>query len=139
MKPTSSPASLSKHVKGWIFDVYPSNPGEVAVWVIGENGERVRFTDKVQSKIYVSGKHEDIERYSTELISSATTCTPLVLVEVENEKTGPRYTLLDSIESVDYTVPSFRTIKLNVEIAKKGKIANLKDPIDKIEVTHIDK
>ena len=171
MQSNSNPASLSKRAKGWIFDVYPSNPGEVAVWVIGENGERVRFTDKFQSKIYVSGKQEDIERLSSQFFSSQsiaswdfvykyahptdaekskvlevtlTDCRrtssfirsilkagdylkyevhncdlhgdraylfshnlfPLALVEVENEKTGPRYTLLDSIESVDYTVPS---------------------------------
>ena len=203
MRLNSSPVSLPKRVKGWIFDVYPSNPGEVAVWVIGENGERVRFTDKFQSKIYVSGKQENIERLGSRFFSSQSIVSwdfvykyahptdaekskvlevnldcrrtssvtrsilkagdylkyevyncdlhgdraylfshnlfPLALVEVENEKTGLRYTLLDSVESVDYTVPPFRTIKLNVEIAKKGKIANLKDPIDKLEVTQSSK
>ena len=204
MQSNSSPASLPKRVKGWIFDVYPSNPGEFAVWIIGENGERVRFVDKFQPKIYVSGKQENIERLSSQFFSSQsiaswdfvykyahptdaeksrvlevtlTDCRrtssftrsilkagdylkyevhncdlhgdraylfshnlfPLALVEVENEKTGLRYTLLDSVESMDYTIPPFRTMKLNVEIAKKGKIANFKDPIDKIEVTHIDK
>src|SRR3989337_1794617 len=70
MQSNSNPASLSKRVKGWIFDVYPSNPGEVAVWVIGENGERIRFTDKFQSKIYVSGKQENIERLGSRFFSS---------------------------------------------------------------------
>jgi len=38
-----------------LFDVYPSGPDEVAVWVIAENGERVRFIDKYTYRIYVSG------------------------------------------------------------------------------------
>ena len=48
-----------KRVKGWLFDVYPSEQGEVAVWVISENGERVRLTDKFQPKSYVSGTQEE--------------------------------------------------------------------------------
>src|SRR3989337_4360805 len=60
---------------------------------------------------------------------------PLALVEIKNEKAGLEYTLLDSVTSTDYAVPELRVLKLTVEIAKKGKIANFKDPIDKIIVT----
>jgi DNA polymerase elongation subunit (family B) len=42
-------------VKGWIFDVYPSGPDEVTVWIIAENGERVKLVDKYTHRIYVSG------------------------------------------------------------------------------------
>src|SRR4030066_150637 len=139
MRVNSSPVSLPKRVKGWIFDVYPSNPGEVAVWVIGENGERVRFTDKFQSKIYVSGKQENIERLGSRFFSSQSIVSWDFVYKYAHPTDAEKSTVLDSVESVDYTVPPFRTIKLNVEIAKKGNIANLKDPIDKLEVTQSSK
>ncbi len=65
----------SKRVKGWLFDVYPSAVGEVTVWIIGENGERVKLKDEFQPKIYVSGKQDEIERlasgfYSNKLITA---------------------------------------------------------------------
>jgi len=192
------------HVRGWILDAYPSALGEVAVWIIGENGERVRLTDKFEPKVYVSGKEEDIERLASRLFSSKSIASwnltyklahatdtekskvleitlkdcrkapsftryvlkmgdylryavhncdlqgdqnyvftrdifPLAFVEVETERTGLRYTLLDSVESIDYAIPPLRMLKLRVEIAKKGKIANLKDPIAGILVTLADK
>jgi DNA polymerase, archaea type len=54
-----------KPVRGWVFDIYPTDQGEVAVWVIEENGQRTRLTDKFQPKVYVSGKQEDIERLAS--------------------------------------------------------------------------
>ena len=63
-------------VKGWILDVYPSDIGKVAVWVISETGERIRFTDKFQPCIYVSAKQDELERlvsrlYNNQKIASA--------------------------------------------------------------------
>ena len=54
-------------MKGWIFDVYPGDEGEVIVWIISETGERIRLIDKFQPKIYVSGAQEDIERLVSRL------------------------------------------------------------------------
>jgi DNA polymerase elongation subunit (family B) len=48
-------------VKGWIFDVYPSGPDEVTVWIIAENGERVKLVDKYKHRIYVSGAMQDLK------------------------------------------------------------------------------
>ncbi len=59
-----------KRIRGWLFDVYPSSLGEMAVWVISENGQRIRLTDKFQPKIYVSGKQEDIERLTNKFFSN---------------------------------------------------------------------
>jgi DNA polymerase elongation subunit (family B) len=203
MQSSSNPAS-SKRVKGWLFDVYPSDFGEVAVWIISENGERIRLTDKFQPKIYVSGKQEDIERLASQFYSSQAIASwnfaykyahptdtekskvleislkdyrrtasftrsilkkgdylqyevhncdlhgdraylfshdlfPLAFMEVETEKTGLKYTLLDSVESTDYSIPPLQITKLEVDIAKKGKIASFKDPIAKILVTQAGK
>jgi len=59
-----------KSLRGWILDVYPSNPGEMTVWIITEKGERVRLTDKFQPKIYVSGKIVDLSTLTTQLATS---------------------------------------------------------------------
>jgi DNA polymerase elongation subunit (family B) len=48
-------------VQGWLFDVYPSGPDEVTVWIIAENGERVRLRDKFAHRIYVSGNFSDLQ------------------------------------------------------------------------------
>jgi len=42
-------------VRGWLFDIYPSAPDEVAVWIVAENGDRIRLIDKFTQRIYVSG------------------------------------------------------------------------------------
>ncbi len=200
----SGNAVSPKRVKGWLFDVYPSDFGEVAVWIISENGKRNRLKDEFQPRIYVSGKPEDIERLASQFYSSQVIASwnfaykyahptdiekskvleislkdcrrtasftrsilkkgdylqyevhncdlhgdraylfshdlfPLALVEVEAEKTELKYTLLDSVESTDYAIPSLQITKLEVEIAKKGKIANFKDPIEKMIVTQAGK
>lgn len=198
MQPNSAPAS-PKRVSGWIFDVYPSNPGEMVVWVIGENGERFRLTDRFQPKIYISGKQDDIERLASSFFSSRLIASwnfafkyahptdaektrvlevtlkdcrrisaftssilktgdylryeihncdlhgdrtylfshdifPLAHVEVETCTEGLWYTLLDSVKSTDYLVPSLRVMKLSIDIAKKGKLSNFNDPLSKIMV-----
>ena len=187
-------SSGSPKIRGWIFDVYPADIGEMAVWIISENGQRIRLTDKFQPKIYVSGKKDDVEKlvgriYSNENIahwnfvykfahpidseksrvleitlkdcrkvSSLTNqilklgdylryevhnsdlhgdrtyffvhdLFPLAFLEVEVLKTGLKYTLLDSVESIDYSIPPLRMMQLKVEIAKSGKIESPQDPI----------
>jgi DNA polymerase elongation subunit (family B) len=59
-----------KRVKGWFFDAYSSGFGEVTVWVIQENGDRVKFVDRFQPKIYVSGKQAELEKLITQFFSS---------------------------------------------------------------------
>src|SRR3990172_4809143 len=66
---SSNSTSIPKRVRGWIFDVYPSDLGQMVVWIIGENGERVRLTDKFQPKIYISGKQDDLGRFSNKSFS----------------------------------------------------------------------
>jgi len=50
--------------------VYPSSPGEMTVWMIAENGERVKLVDRFQPKIYVSGKIADLSRLTDQLVTS---------------------------------------------------------------------
>jgi DNA polymerase elongation subunit (family B) len=201
---SNSGTANPKRLKGWIFDVYPSAQGEVTVWIIGENYERVRLTDKFQPKIYISGKQGEVDSLVSRFLSSQVIASwnfefkyahptdmgkskvieitlkdcreaqvfarnvlkmgdylrydvhnsdlhgdraylfsrgifPLAFVEVEQDESGLRYTLLDSVASLDYSIPPLRTMKFRIEIAKKGKIANLDDPIDQIIITQTDK
>jgi DNA polymerase, archaea type len=59
-----------RQVRGWILDVYPSDFGKVAVWVITETGERARLTDRFEPCIYVSGKQDDLERLISRLFDN---------------------------------------------------------------------
>lgn len=200
----SNTEAAPNQVKGWILDAYPSDQGEIAVWIITENDERIKLKDKFQPKIYVSAKQDEIERlasrlYNNQIIASwnfaykyaqptdtektrvleltlkdcrktqaltrnilrmgdylryeihncdlrgdrayffSHDIFPLAFVEIKSEKAGLEYTLLDSVTSTDYAVPELRVMKLRVEIAKKGKIANFKDPIGAIQVTQDEK
>ena len=42
----------------------------MTVWIIAENGERVRLVDKFQPKIYVSGKIADLSKLTNQLATS---------------------------------------------------------------------
>jgi hypothetical protein len=64
---SNSVSASPEHVKGWLFDAYPSAVGEMTVWIIGENGERIRLADVFKPKVYVSGNEEDIERLASRL------------------------------------------------------------------------
>jgi len=61
----------SDHVRGWILDAYPSGPGKIAVWIITENGERIKLADNFQPKIYVSAKQDEIERLVSRLCNNS--------------------------------------------------------------------
>jgi len=183
-------SSGSPKIRGWIFDVYPSNIGEMTVWIISENGQRIRLTDKFKPKIYVSGKKEDQEKLVGKIysnpdianwnfvykfaqptdseksrvleitlkdcrkVSSLTNhilkigdyirfevhnCDlrgdrtyffthdlfPLAFLEVENLKAGLKYALLDSVESIDYTLPPLRIITGFCFVVSRSTMLNL--------------
>ncbi len=56
MKDSSQPFSLNSvgSVKGWIFNLYPEKPGQIAVWIKKENGECQKLVDKWSPSFYVS-------------------------------------------------------------------------------------
>ena len=70
MTSSKSSTAAPNCVKGWLLDVYPSDPGKIAVWVISEKGKRIKFTDTFQPCIYVSGKQDDLERLISRLFSN---------------------------------------------------------------------
>lgn len=201
--PSNRNSALPNSVRGWILDVYPSAFGEVAVWVVAENGKRIRLTDKFQPKIYLSGKEEDLSDLASQFSCNTTVASwsfvykyahptdtektkvaeitlrdcrktsafteeilkrgnyqkyeahncdlngdrayffdhdifPLAFVEIYPENSGLKYRLWDTVKSINYSVPPLRVLNLSVDIAKKGKIPNLNDPLDKVTLTQAD-
>jgi DNA polymerase I len=60
-----------KHVEGWLLDLYPSAFGQMCVWIISKNGERIRLTDDYKPSVYISSdREEDLERLQTSLFTS---------------------------------------------------------------------
>ncbi|UCC33304.1 MAG: hypothetical protein JSW53_05930 [Candidatus Bathyarchaeota archaeon] len=68
MKDWRSGFTSLKAFKGWLLDLYPSGSGEMTVWAIAENGDRVKLSDKFQSKIYVSGKMTDLSKLTSHFV-----------------------------------------------------------------------
>jgi DNA polymerase I len=186
-------------VRGWLFDVYPSGAHEMTVWVIAENGERVRLVDNFTHRIYVSGKFSDLKSLTEKLRDnrSVAGCRfvkkhadlmgvsekkvleiaindyrgasflagkilrlggyekfrlhnvdvpisqaylyerdvfPLAHVIVVDSGKNLCYAILDSVESIDYTVPPFRSMWLNVDIKKEGVLQRFTDKIDSVSL-----
>lgn len=59
---------------------------------------------------------------------------PLAFIEVKICKTGLTYSLLDSVESTNYTMPHLSSIHLDVDIAKAGLVPTFDDKIEKIRL-----
>jgi DNA polymerase elongation subunit (family B) len=192
--------STLKRVKGWIFDLYPSARGQMTVWVICKNGERLCLVDKFKPKIYVSGTEQHLERLAGQLclsedvesvdatsgnvkLSNASKSSilevvledcrkiplvtrrileagryvqfqvhncdlehtqaylyernifPLALTEVEIEKQKLQFHLHDAVESVRYSTPPLRIMKVDVAVAHRNKVASFNDPLDEIWVS----
>jgi DNA polymerase elongation subunit (family B) len=191
--------SNPSHVKGWILDLYPSGLGEFAIWIIAEDGQRLRLTDRFQPKIYVSGNEDALDRLASRFLYDRAVVSwdfvrryakatdveeskvlevtlkdcrlapsfalrilrsgrylqyqvfncdlkheqmylytrdmfPLGFAQIEADATGLEYSLLDCADSTDYVVPPLRILRIEVEVAKEGKIAKISAPIDKIIV-----
>ncbi|MDH5783383.1 MAG: hypothetical protein OEZ35_06960, partial [Candidatus Bathyarchaeota archaeon] len=186
-----------KRVKGWIFDLYPSAFGQMSIWIITENGQRIRLIDEFKPKICISGEEEDLQRLVTRFFANRSIASfsfvykfasptdiekskvlevelkdcrripffvrkvletgrylryqlhncdlrstqaylydrdifPLAFTEIEVKRRQLGYRLLDSVESVDYQIPPLRIMRIHVDIAKKGKIADFNDPLKEI-------
>ncbi len=186
-------------LRGWILDIYPSPSalGEMTVWIITEKGERVRFIDAFQPKMYVSGNIADLSKLARRLESCRSVVMwsfvdknadfmsgkrskvleitvpdcrmrlrfarkvlrlggyeefrlynvdvpdvqmylyerdifPLAYVGIAVQGKRLAFWLMDSVESVDYKLPSLRLLKLRVQIVKKKLIPTLSDSIESV-------
>jgi DNA polymerase I len=63
---------------------------------------------------------------------------PLAYVEAENHKGGIQWTVNDSREAVDYTLPPLSKIRLEVETAKSKRVHSFDDELNSITLRHED-
>jgi DNA polymerase, archaea type len=60
---------------------------------------------------------------------------PLAQVEIQKHNDKLAYTLKDDVASTDYLVPPLKKLKMEIDIAKSGTIAQFTDPIKQITLT----
>ena len=70
MKDWRSDFTSLKVLRGWLLDLYPSDPSEMTIWVITENGDRVKLVDTFQPRIYISGKIADLSKLTDHFVTS---------------------------------------------------------------------
>ncbi len=169
----------------------------MTVWIIAENGERVKLMDRFQSRIYVSGRTADLSKLTDYFATSESVASwryvekyadfmedeklkvleitmtdcrtkpyfarrllklgsyqkfklhnvdvpaaqtylydrnifPLAHLVVTNQGDRLAYWLLDSVESVDYQVPSLRWMRMRVETVTDRAVPNFDDAISSI-------
>ncbi|MCZ2856535.1 MAG: hypothetical protein O2U62_05535 [Candidatus Bathyarchaeota archaeon] len=169
----------------------------MTVWIIAEDGERVKLTDRFQPRIFVSGRTADLSKLTDYLATSEpvvswryvekyadfmddeklkvlevtmTDCRnkpyfarkllklgsyqkfrlhnvdvpaaqtylydrdifPLAHVVVTDQGDRLAYWVLDSVESVDYVIPSLRLMRMHVETVTDRAVPNFNDAISSI-------
>lgn len=60
---------------------------------------------------------------------------PLAFVDIQKKGGRLVYTLKDDVASTDYSIPPLKTLKMEIKIAKSGKIAQVTDPIKQVTLT----
>ena len=170
---------------------------QITVWIITEDGKRLKFLDTFTRRIYVSGKLRDLQDLTNYLADSKSVggwrfvekqadlsdsrpkkvleidmtdykripffarkllrlggyekfrlhnvdipvsqaylyekdIFPLAHLSVIDSGNRLTYTLHDSVEDINYSVPPFRTAWLHVYTKQKGVIPSFNDPIDAI-------
>jgi DNA polymerase I len=63
--------AVPRRLRGWIFDVYPSAPQQMSVWIIVEDGKRVHLRDGFKPTIYVSDKENQLNSLFCEFVSDS--------------------------------------------------------------------
>jgi len=91
--------------------------------------EILRLGDYIKYEVHNADLHTDrAYLFSKDLF-------PLAFVEIKKQNTTLTYTLKDDAASTNYAIPPLKILKLEIDIAKSGKIAQFKDPIRQIKIT----
>ncbi|MGQ9551530.1 MAG: DNA polymerase domain-containing protein [Candidatus Bathycorpusculaceae bacterium] len=116
-------------VKGWLLDVYPSYSNEMIVWMIAENGERVRLVDKFLRRIYVSGSLPDLQDLA-EKIGDDESIFDLRLVEKYADFTEASKSTVLEVDIGDYSRVSFLARKiLELGHCERFRLCNVDVPV----------
>ena len=116
-------------VRGWLLDVYPSGPSQITVWIIAENGERLRFIDNFTRRIYVSGRMRDLQELTRHLAGSKSVAAwRFVEKRADLMDSEPRKVL--EIDITDYRrIPYFARKLLRLGGYEKFRLYNVDVPV----------
>lgn len=91
-------------VKGWILDVYSSEPNEVTVWIIGENGEYTH-------RIYVAGSYSLLQKLAEKIRDSESVASYRFVEKYADFREAMKKKVLE-IDMTDYGRTSFFARKI---------------------------
>ncbi|HYC11069.1 MAG TPA: LAGLIDADG family homing endonuclease, partial [Nitrososphaerales archaeon] len=183
-------------MKGWLFDLYPGDPGEMVVWAKTEEGGTTRITDRWAPSIYIATdvrsdldmplqvtapdlawtrevkRFERVTDLKKSVVVEAKLKDPRKALQVAGriEAMGPfgkfrlynvdvppnqsylyehdvfplafcdvtkvgdrlEWDLLDDVMAYDYALPPLTCLKVDVSVAKEGKVPRFTDKIREI-------
>ena len=115
-------------LRGWLLDLYPSDPGEMTVWIITENGDRVKLVDKFQPRIYVSGKMADLSKLTDHFVTSKSVAKWRYVEKYADFIEGKKSKVLE-ITTTDWRrIPHFARKLLRLGEYRKFRLHNVDVP-----------
>jgi DNA polymerase elongation subunit (family B) len=117
----------------------PGDPSQSKVLEVSVSSDReaVALAQRIQRFAAYGSKYRpyDVDIPSSQMYLYQKGLFPLAYVEAEDCEDHIVWHLLDSSESTDYEVPSFRTAELTISTKASKRIPAMNDPIDAITIT----
>ena len=116
-------------IRGWLLDLYPSGPNQITVWIITEDGKRLKFLDTFTRRIYVSGKLRDLQDLTNHLADSKSV-GGWRFVEKQADLSDSRPKKVLEIDITDYKrIPFFARKLLRLGGYEKFRLHNVDIPV----------
>jgi len=96
----------NRRVRGWIFDVYPSAPRQMNVWLIAEDGQKLHLTDAFRPTVYVSDKENELNSLFCRFFSDSDVDSVRFVEKYVNPKVSGKSEVLEVVLK-DYRKVSF--------------------------------
>lgn len=100
----------------------------MVVWIITEDGKRVKLTDKFQPKIYVSGKMEDLSKLTTHLATSKSVASWRYVEKYADFMENKRSKVLEITTTDCRRIPYFARKLLRLGGYQKFRLHNIDVP-----------
>ena len=96
----------NRRLRGWIFDVYPSAPRQMNVWLIAEDGQKLHLTDEFKPTVYVSDKENELNSLFCRFFSDSDVDSVRFVEKYANPKVSGKSEVLEVVLK-DYRKVSF--------------------------------
>jgi DNA polymerase, archaea type len=102
---------------------------------VESEGEAERLSTRIERESHHDFRLYDVDVPSPQVYLYEKGLFPLAFVEADYSGTQVQWTLEDSRNEIDYTLPLFRKIKLNVQTRKTKKLQNFRDELDYAQIS----